>query len=203
MILYHSPRTRSSSTIALLHELGLFDAVEIRVVTVRRGDGSGHADPANAHPEGKVPYLVDGDEHIRERGAIFTYLCEKVPQAGFAPQPGAPGRGAFLSWMAYYQGVMEPVMVATILGLETDGFASTFRGRDEITAELRRALDRGDYLLGDRYSAADLLVASPYLWLPDFVPDDGVIKAWLERCAARESLAQTAAYDSTLIADMI
>ncbi|KEO60876.1 hypothetical protein DT23_11695 [Thioclava indica] len=55
--------------------------------------------------------------------------------------------------------------------------------RAAVTAELRRALDRSDDLLGDRYPAADMLVASPYLWFPDFTPDDGVTNAWLERCA--------------------
>ena len=53
------------------------------------------------------PYLVDGDERVRERGAIMLYLTDKYPQAKLGPLPGEAGRGAYLSWLSYYQGIME------------------------------------------------------------------------------------------------
>src|SRR5579864_8617731 len=57
--LYHAPRSRSSRFIFLLEELGT--PYKIHPVTIRRGDGSGVADPANPHPHGKVPVIRDGD----------------------------------------------------------------------------------------------------------------------------------------------
>ena len=100
LTLYHSPQSRSDTVVDLVRMLGV-DA-DIREVTIRRQDGSGAQDPGNPHPEKKVPYLVDGDEHVRERGAIMLYLTDKYPQAKLGPLAGEAGRGAYLSWLAYY-----------------------------------------------------------------------------------------------------
>src|SRR5690606_16013498 len=88
LTLYHSPQTRSSTIVLLLEELGITDRVTVRQVTIPRSDGSGGRDPANPHPEGKVPLLMDGDVAIRERGAIILYLTDMFPKAGLAPVVG-------------------------------------------------------------------------------------------------------------------
>ena len=90
--LYHAPESRSDTVVTLIHMLGA--DVDVKEVTIPRQDGSGVSDPANPHPEKKVPYLVDGDEHVRERGAIMLYLTDKYPQAKLGPLPGEAGRGA-------------------------------------------------------------------------------------------------------------
>lgn len=185
---YHSPQSRSTSVLALLHALGALDRVGLRKVSIPRRDGSGGRDPSNPHPEGKVPYLTMGNDWLRERGAIFTWLCETFPEAGLAPQPGQPGRGQFLSWMAYYQGVVEPVMVAQFVGISHPSWSATFRGLEEMCDMLLGALNRQPYLLGAEWSAADLLMASPFLWFPDFTPDDPTIRDWVARCGAHPSV---------------
>ena len=93
--LFHAPMSRSSGIVTLIDELGA--DVEIREVSIPRQDGSGRADPANPHPEGKVPFLVDGDDTVRERGAITLYLTDKYPEAGLGPIEGMPKRGEYLS----------------------------------------------------------------------------------------------------------
>ncbi|MGD9919580.1 MAG: glutathione S-transferase family protein [Paenirhodobacter sp.] len=185
--LYHSPNSRSTSVLALLRELGAEEKVTIRRVEIPRADGSGARDPANPHPEGKVPFLTNGADTVRERGAIFTYLCEIFPDAGMAPMPGEEGRGAFLSWMAYYQGVIEPVFVLNMLGLDNPRLQATFRGLPEITEALTAALSQGPWLLGESYSAADLLIASPFLWFPELCPDHPVVRDWVARAGERPS----------------
>lgn len=198
---YHASNSRSSSVLALLHALGALDAVEIRRVGIRRGDGSGQRDPANAHPEGKVPYLVTETDRVRERAAIFTWLCECFPAARMAPQPGEAGRGQFLSWMAYYQGVIEPVMVAKVLGIDDPRFRATFRGPDELAAELAAALEEGPWLMGARYSAADMLLASPFLFFPAFTPEVPSIRDWVARCGQNPSVLWAQREDAeTLVA---
>lgn len=193
---YHSPNSRSTSVLALLHALGALDKVTIRPVTIRRQDGSGGHDPANPHPEGKVPYLTMGDDWLRERGAIFTYLTEAFPEAGLAPLPGQPRRGQFLSWMAFYQGVVEPVLVGQIVGVNHPAWNATFRGPGEIAAALAAALDHQPYLLGAEWSAADLLLASPFLWFPAFTPEVPVIRDWVARCGAHPSVLWAKAEDA-------
>ncbi|MCE5973446.1 glutathione S-transferase family protein [Sinirhodobacter sp. WL0062] len=200
MILYHAPRSRSSTIVALIHELGATDRVEIRPVTIPRQDGSGGRDPLNPHPEGKVPYLVTPTGPVRERGAIVLSLCEAFPEAGLAPGPGEEGRGEFLSWLFYYQGVIEPVLVGQVMGVDHPVFRATFRGPAEMAETLQAALEKGPYLMGERFTAADLLVFSPFGWFPQIMPDVPVIRDWVARVMARPSLQKVAEWDEQLIA---
>src|SRR5271168_903645 len=104
--LYHSPMTRSGSIVWLLDELEV--PYEVKIVDFRRADGSGARDPANPHPHGKVPALTDGSETIFESSAITLYLADKYRDKKLGPLPGEPGRGEYLSWLAYRPGIMEP-----------------------------------------------------------------------------------------------
>lgn len=198
LTLYHAPRSRSSAVVTLLDELGALDRVEIVPVGILRGDGSGARDPANPHPEGKVPYLVHDGEGIRERAAIFAYLTELFPGAGLGPLPGMPGRGAYLSWLAWYQGVMEPAYLIRFAGVESPALDYAFRDVAAVTDHLRLTLERQPWLLGEAFSAADLLVSSPYVWMPKAMPDVPAIRDWVARCAERAANARTARYDEEL-----
>lgn len=189
--LYHAPMSRSSSILALVRELD--PTIDVQTVTVRRPDGSGGPDPKNPHPEGRVPYLVDGAEHLRERGAIVLYLTDKYPDAGLAPKVGEPGRGAYLTWLSYYQGVMEPVFIMTMLDQATPESIRAYGSFDDVIASLDHALQKGPYLLGTHYSAADLLCTSPFQWMPHMVPDNARIRDWVARCSERPSVAQVVA----------
>ncbi len=193
-ILYHAYHSRSSGMVALIDELGA--DIEIREVTVPRMDGGGARDPVNPHPEGKVPYLVDGDERLRERGAIILYLTDKYPEAGLGPVEGQPGRGAYLSWLFYYQGVIEPVVLLKMTELSHPLFDATLRDFDTVLARLNEALAQGPWLLGERFSAADLLCSAAFQWLPQLVEDQPLIRDWVKRCSERPAMARTLRRDS-------
>ena len=84
LTLYHAPQSRSSRIIWLLEEIGA--PYEIRPVTIFRPmTGEGVGDPANPHPDKRVPALVDGDQLVAESVAIVLHLAEAYPQAGLAP----------------------------------------------------------------------------------------------------------------------
>lgn len=193
LTLFHAPHSRSSSLVTLLDELGA--EVDIVEVKIPRQDGSGGPDPRNPHPEKKVPFLVDGDEQIRERGAIIVYLTDRFPQAGLGPLPGEPGRGAYLSWLFYYQGVMEPVILLHWAQISHPALDASLRDFAAIVERLSEALQDRPYLLGERYSAADLLCSSPFLWFPDLIPDNAAIRSWVQRCRERPAAARTAERD--------
>ncbi|UWQ20025.1 glutathione S-transferase family protein [Jannaschia sp. W003] len=183
LTLYHAPNSRSTSILALIEALGVRDRVDVVEVSVARADGSGGPDPRNPHPEGKVPFLVNGADSVRERGAIVAYLTELFPDAGLGRPAGHPQRGRFLGWLFYYAGVMEPVLVHRFAGIDHPALGATFRDFDAMVDRLVEALAEGPFLLGEDYSAVDLLLSSPFTAFPDAVPDHAAVRAWVARCA--------------------
>ena len=202
LTLIHAPQSRSSRIITLIDEMGIQDWVKIEPVSILRMDGSGHHDAANPHPEGKVPLLIHDGAVIRESGAIIQYLTDLFPDAGLGRPVGHAQRGEYISWLYWYGAVMEPVLVCDALGLSQPSLARTFRGVAELTAKLSAALQTRPYLLGDSYSAADLLVNSPYAWFKDATPNDPAIRDWVARCMARPSVARTQVSDAALMAQV-
>ena len=198
LTLIHSPQSRSSRIVTLIDEMGIQDWVKIEPVTILRQDGSGGRDATNPHPEGKVPLLIHDGAVIRESGAIIQYLTDMFPDAGLGRPVGHAQRGDYISWLFWYGAVMEPVLIFDVLKIDHPGLPRTFRGHAEVIARLRAALAKGPYLMGNAYSAVDLLVQSPYAWFTQMLPDDPLIQAWVARCAARPSVARTLASDAVL-----
>lgn len=180
--LYHAPQSRSDSIVTLIRLMDIRDKVEIVEVTIPRQDGSGAVDPKNPHPEGKVPYLVDGDDHVRERGAIIAFLTDRFPDSGLGRPVGHPQRGAYLSWLFYYQGVIEPVALLHYLKIDHPALQATFRDYDTMLQRIGAALADGPFLLGRDFSAADLLCASPFLFFGNGMPVTPAIRDWAARC---------------------
>ncbi|MBP0481536.1 glutathione S-transferase family protein [Sagittula salina] len=195
LTLYHSPMSRSSRIVTLIEELGAADTVRIVEVGIARQDGTGYRDPANPHPEGKVPALEHDGALILESIAIAQHLCELFPDAGLLPAAATPQRGKCLEWLAWYAGVIEPVVVAKFLNIDDPRFASNFRDWDTAMTRLTGALDGRDWLVGDHYTVADLIVHSLFNWMPDMLPDHHGTKAWHERIAARPAAQNTMARD--------
>lgn len=194
LTLYHAPQSRSSRMIWLLEELGA--EYELKITDIPRMDGSGAADPANPHPDKKVPTLVDDGVVITESIAIVQYLTDKFPSAGIGPRIGDPRRGPYLSWLAYYAGVIEPVVTIAFAGLADNAtLQRTFRDRGAMDRRILAALDPGPYLLGEAFSGADLLVASLGHFARAMLPAGAVVDAYLERCNARPALARALAKD--------
>lgn len=185
--LYFSPNSRSDTVVTLVRMLSA--DIALREVTIARQDGSGHRDPANPHPEGKVPYLVDGDDAVRERGAIILYLTDTYPAAGLGPLPGEARRGDYLSWLFYYQGVIEPLLTLKWANISHPAITATLRDFDTMVERLAEPLRRGPWMLGERFSAADMLCSSPFFWLAALMPDDPAIRDWVARCRDRMTAA--------------
>ncbi|MBP2463807.1 MULTISPECIES: glutathione S-transferase family protein [unclassified Rhizobium] len=199
LTLFHAPRSRSTRIITLLRELDAIDKVAIEIVDITRSDGSGRRDSKNPHPEGKVPLLEHDGVFIWESIAIIQYLTDLFPQKKMAPAPGDPQRGRYLSWLAWYAGVVEPVLILQAAGVSHPFVDATFRSPAELAARLETALKNRPYLMGERYTAVDLLLHSPFAWYPAATPDSDVVKAWIERCRERPSLQWTADYDGRTV----
>lgn len=196
LTLYHAPRSRSTTIVQLIEEMGAGDQVRIIEVDIPRQDGSGGQDPKNPHPEGKVPYLVNGTDHIRERGAIITYLTDLFPQNRMGRAVGDPQRGEYLSWLFYYQGVMEPVMLLHFAGLSHPAFTASLRDYDAMLTRLDEVLRRQPFLLGEDCSAVDLLCSGPFAFFGDQMPTTAAVDAWVARCQDREGVRRIRAREA-------
>ena len=196
LTLIHAPNTRSGRILALIDEMCLWDQIEIRHVDLINNDGSGHRDPANPHPEGKVPALIHDGTVITESGAILLHLTTLFPNTSLAPKPGTAQWGEYLTWLIWYQGVVEPVMMLQMMGLAHPGVTRNFRGMPEVASRLHHALAKGPWLCGDSYTAADLICASAFAFMPQLTPDDPLIRDWVARYQARPALAAAKAYDT-------
>jgi glutathione S-transferase len=195
LTLHHAPKTRSSRFLWLLEELGA--EYQIAYTNITRQDGSGAVDPANPHPYKKVPALVHDGVLITESAAIAVYLTDLFPKAGIGPQIGDPKRGPYLTWLAYYAGVVEPVVNLQFANLDQHPVLSrTFRSRAELDQTVLGALAKSPYLLGDRFSAADILLVSLGLFARQMLPAGEVIDSYLKRCTSRPALAKAQAKDS-------
>jgi glutathione S-transferase len=194
LTLYHAPLSRSSRIIWLLEELGADYALEI--TDIPRMDGSGAADPDNPHPDKKVPALVDDGVLITESIAIVQYLTDKFPEAGLGPRIGERLRGPYLSWLAYYAGVVEPVIGLGFAGLgDNPVMQRAFRDRAAMDDRILAALEANPFILGEKFSGADILLASMGQFMRTMLPAGAVVDSYLQRCGARPALARAMAKD--------
>jgi glutathione S-transferase len=194
LTLYHAPQSRSSRIVWLLEELGADYA--LKITTIPRLDGTGAPDPANPHPDKKVPALVDDGVLITESIAIVQYLTDKFRAADLGPAVGDAKRGPYLSWLAYYAGVIEPVVNLEFAGLaDNAAMQRTFRDRAAMDRHILSGLEPGPYLLGEKFSGADVLIASMGHFARQMLPAGAVVDAYLERCNRRPALARAGAKD--------
>jgi glutathione S-transferase len=191
--LYHRPNTRSTRFIFLLEELEA--PYEIRLVTTRTRDGGGAADPANPHPHGKVPAISDDGVVVFESAAIALYLTDKFPKNRIGPLPGEPGRGPYLTWLAYYTGVLEPAFMSKFQNWEVPRGTAGWVAVEEAMPVVIARLTQGPYLTGERFSAADVLYATSFALFArsPVLPRSAVIDDYVQRVVARPAFARAMA----------
>jgi glutathione S-transferase len=196
LTLYHAPQSRSSRILWLLEEANA--PYQVKLTNISRMDGSGGADPANPHPDKKVPALVDNGVLITESAAICLYVADKFPSAKLGPPIGDPLRGPYLSWLAYYAGVVEPVVTIEFAKLgDHPLLARSFRGRDEMNQRVLDALQEGPYLLGAQFTVADLLIGSLGQFSRAMLPAGQLVDDYLARLNSRPALLRAQRRETT------
>jgi glutathione S-transferase len=198
--LYHSPNTRSTGVLILLEELGA--PYDLHVLNMKAGE---QRDPAYlaVNPMGKVPALRHGEAIVTEQVAVYLYLADLFPEAGLAPPLGDPLRGPYLRWMAFYAASFEPAIVDRFRkndpGPQT---MSPYGDYETMLSTLVGQLAKGPYLLGERFSAADVLWGTALGWTTMFklVPEMPEIAAYIGCIGARPAVARVRAKDAELAA---
>jgi glutathione S-transferase len=196
--LFHSPQTRSSGALTLLEELNA--PYQLHVLNMKAGEQRQAAYLA-VNPMGKVPAILHGDVLVTEQVAIGIYLADLFPEAGITPSIGDVLRGPYLRWYVFYAACFEPALVDKALkreagptGMLPYGDVPTTLGT--LTAQLRR----GPWLLGERFTAADVLWGTALTWMTGFGLVDAVdpIKGYVDRWNARPSVKKVAQIDAEL-----
>lgn len=194
--LYWCANTRAFRISWLLEETALpFQRIPIDI-----RDAAAKEDPAfrAVSPLGKVPALEDGVVRLTDSGAIALYVADQYPSTALAPPIGHPDRGAYLQWVLYTNSAIEPAMVERFQKLQPNPSAHGYGSFDLVLRALVSALDgRGPWILGERFSAADVLLGTSVQYLLQFglVSNEPVLDAYLERCRARPAYQRALAHE--------
>jgi glutathione S-transferase len=185
MKLYWSPRTRSFSALWMMEEAGqLYE----RVLTDISTGAQKKPEFLAVNPMGKVPALQDGDATLAEQSAICAYVAERHPEARLAPPIGDVRRAKYLYWLFFAPGCIEPAILQIATKLQISPVQAGWGEAKQVFDVLEHAVGRGPWLLGDQFTAADVMIGSNLLAVIrmfNMVPTRPAFDRYLDACAAR------------------
>jgi len=194
--IYHVTGTRGMRIIWLCEELGIeYDVIKIDFSTEYRSSPEWRA----ISPIGKVPILVDGDMRMFESGAMVQYVLNKYAGDALVPSADDENYGHYLQWLWFAEATM-----ARPLG-EIVNHKREFPGDQSISAVTQEMAARAgtcltlvaeqmhdqDYILGNQFSAADIMLGYTLLLgellIPDRFPHS--LQPYWQRLQARPAFA--------------
>lgn len=196
MKLYWSAHTRAFRVAWMLEELGR--PYELSVIDLADETSRADREFRAASPMGKVPALVDGDVRLWDSGAICVYLADAYPQAGLGVAIGEPARGAFLQWTLYTNSVIEPALGEKFSGTAVNTQQHGFGSYELMVETLVQGLTPGPWILGERFTAPDVLLGSSVHFMEQFdtIPEPAVLRDYAQRCRDRPAFRRATALDT-------
>ena len=158
IIVFRALASRAFSVLWMLEELGL----AYRSQMVSLSDWRKPEALLKLTPSGKVPAVVDGETVVTEAPAICLYLADRYGYGILAPKVEDPDRGPYLKWMVWSTAVLEPareLQLTTVVPTKND-YGVGWPKFDEVAKHVAQAVEAGPWLLGDRFSAADVMLGS-------------------------------------------
>ena len=194
---YGCPNTRSTRVVWALEEAGAeYDYHKVDLLA-----GAGRQPSYLAlNPGGKVPALVDGELVLTESAAICNYIGDRFPASGLTPVAGSRDRTSYDRWCFFVLSELEQPLWT----IAKHRFALPEKRRVPATIEtaewefgvaaklLALGLGERDFLVGDCFTAADLLAAHTLAWARAFQLPLGhaALDAYADRLLARPALAR-------------
>jgi glutathione S-transferase len=196
MRLYWARNTRAFRIAWLLEESGI--PYERRTIDIKDEASRADAEFRAASPMGKVPALEDGPARLSDSGAICIYIADRYPESGLGPPVGHADRARFLQWVTYTNSVVEPAMGERFAKLDPRPSSYGWGSFDLMLETLKAGLVPGQWILGEKFSAADVLlgVSSFYLRRFGLVGPDATLDEYSARCQARPAWQRAQAFDS-------
>jgi len=203
LIFYTNPMSRGQIVRWMLEEVGA--SYETKVLDYATTLKSPEYLAVN--PMGKVPAIKHNGQVVTECAAICAYLADAFPQAGLAPPASSPARAPYYRWLFFGAGPVEAAttnrsagFVATQAQERMMGYG-TFEGTIDA---MEGAVGAGDYLAGDRFSAADLYLGSQISFGLRFgsLEPRPAFEAYVARLTARPAYQRAQEIDNAAIAEM-
>ncbi len=193
--LYHAQNSRSMRTLWLLEELSIpyqLKEFDFKALIQKQHHSESYL---KLHPQGLVPLIIDEDLTLFESGAISLYLCQhydhnnllspniidKKPYALFC-------QWHFWACCTFEAPIWSVVKHSFLLPKEKrnrNTLKSAQKKYNEALAVLEKELEQRDYILSDRFSAADIIIVATIMWYPKPVKNYPKVQAYLERCQLR------------------
>ena len=190
MKLFWAPQTRSTRAIWMCEEAGV--DYELELVDIRQPERKDSDEFLAASPMGKVPAIVDGPVAMSESAAICLYIADRYAMGTLAPPIDDPLRGKYLYWTMYTPAVVEPAMSEKFSQVEPNRVRSGWGDFDLMISTFDEGLEGNDWILGDQFTAADVMLGSSAVFMRMFemLPDTRNIGAYANRCLARPAFAK-------------
>jgi len=201
LTLYHASPSRSSIVLWMLEELG--EPYDIKLLKLSAGDNM-KPDYLAINPMGKVPALMHGDTVITEVAAICTYLADEFPQKKLNVPVGTPRRGVYLKWLFFGPGCIEPAMIDRAAPRKEEARRGMLGYGDFDTTmnTVAKAVERGPWIMGEQFTAADVVIGSNIRWGTMFklMPERKEFTDYAARIAARPAAKRAEAKDKEMAA---
>ena len=202
IVFYTNPMSRGRIARWMLEEIGQ----PYRTVVLEYGTTMKAPEYLALNPMGKVPTVTHRGVTVTECAAVCAYLADAFPEAGLAPALSDPARGTYLRWMFFTAGPVEAAVTAKSLDLlapaEKAGMVG-YGSFEQVVDALEAAVSGpGPWILGDRFSAADVYVGSQIGWGLQFksLPDRNAFKAYAGRLFQRPAAIRAREIDDALAA---
>jgi glutathione S-transferase len=199
--LYHASPSRSSIVMWMLEEVG--QPYDMKLIKLSAGD-SLKPDFLAINPMGKVPALKHGDVVITEVAAICAYLADEFPDKKLNVPVGTPRRGEYFKWLFFGPSVFEPAMTDRAFPRKEDPRAASlgWRDFDTVLDIVRKAVVKGPFLMGEQFTAADIVIGSGlrYGIMFKLVPERKEFQDYVARIAARPAAQRAEAKDKDIAA---
>jgi glutathione S-transferase len=202
LVFYTNPMSRGRIVRWMLEEVGQ----PYRTELLEYGTTMKAPDYLRINPMGKVPALAHGDAVVTEAAAICAYLADAFPEAGLAPAPRDRLRGPYYRWLFFAAGPLEAAASNKAFGFELPAERRAMAGYGslaDVLAVLEAALARREYLVGDRFTAADVYVGSHVGWGMQFgtIETRPAFERYFERLSARPAAIRAREIDDALVAE--
>jgi glutathione S-transferase len=201
LTLYHAAPSRSSIIRWMLEEIG--EPYEIQPLSLSKGDNRA-PDYLAVNPMGKVPALRHGDAVITEAAAICAYLADEFPRAKLNVPLGDARRGPYLKWLFFGPSCIEPAMMDRAFPRKEEArrAALGYGDFDTVINVVADAVARGPYILGEQFTAADVVIGSTLRFgmLFKLLPERPEFTTYTGRLAQRPALQRAEAKDKELAA---